>query len=179
MSQPRQRRRCCLFDIPRTAIEDASGPALVVGLLTAVVVFFFSSHASQRPKEGIDRLRTDPASLFKNAWTWAATTAAVSTTPLVGKTVRLKDDADSGSGSGPAGGAKLGKVIAGEIDGVGPPPPSRSISRAALHSPAAPRSRLFQPKEIGSVRYLPSQQKAKRMSREGDGIAPDELLSNK
>ena len=122
MSQPRQRRRCCLFDIPRTAIEDASGPALVVGLLTAVVVFFFSSHASQRPKEGIDRLRTDPASLFKNAWTWAATTAAVSTTPLVGKTVRLKDDDDSGSGSGPAGGAKLGKVIAGEIDGVGPPP---------------------------------------------------------
>jgi hypothetical protein len=78
---------CCLFNIPRTAIEDASGPAVIVGLLTAIVVFFFSSHASQRPKDGIDRLRTDPASLFKNAWTWSATTAAVSSAPLVGRTV--------------------------------------------------------------------------------------------
>ena len=80
----RRSRLCCLCRIPRTAIEDASGPAVVVALLTAIVVFFFSGHKSQRPS--VERLRTDPASLFKNAWTWAATTAAVSTTPLVGKT---------------------------------------------------------------------------------------------
>jgi len=55
--------------------------------LTALVVLFFSSHPSQAPKDGT-RLKTDPASLFKNCVTWTATTAAVSNTPLVGKTVR-------------------------------------------------------------------------------------------
>ena len=83
-SKARKSRLCCLCRIPRRAIEDASGPAVVVALLTAIVCFFFSGHKSQRP--AVERLRTDPASLFKNAWTWAATTAAVSTTPLVGKT---------------------------------------------------------------------------------------------
>lgn len=75
--------------MPRSLTERSQNAKTITASLTALVCFFFSSHPSQAPKDGM-KLKTDPATLIKNAITWTATTAAVSNTPLVGKTVRIR-----------------------------------------------------------------------------------------